>query len=125
MRTSESTSDMTPERPTAPNVGRIAVAPQRSAGAIRLPSVSVPTANGSAPAATAAAGPADDPDEPCASGSRRPSASRAPGAVPGGASASVRGCGLRAMETHGLMMVHLLLALLASPSHHGHPHLYA
>ena len=65
-RTSESTSDITPARPTAPNVGRSAVAPQRSAGAIRLPSVSVPIANGSVPAATAAAGPALDPEEPSA-----------------------------------------------------------
>ncbi len=41
--TRESTRDMTPERPMQPKEGRMAVAPVRSAGAMRLPSVSVPT----------------------------------------------------------------------------------
>jgi hypothetical protein len=42
-RTKESTSVMTPERPMTPKLGRMPVAPTRSAGAIRLPSVSVPS----------------------------------------------------------------------------------
>lgn len=43
LHTRESTSVMTPDRPMRPKLGRMPVAPTRSAGAIRLPSVSVPS----------------------------------------------------------------------------------
>ena len=55
-----------PARPIVPKDGRNAPAPHRSAGLTMLPSVSVPTLKGNAPATTAAAGPALDPLAPCA-----------------------------------------------------------
>lgn len=51
-------------RGTRPNVGRSPVTPQRVLGDEMLPSVSLPMANGTSPAATALAGPALDPLEP-------------------------------------------------------------
>src|SRR5436190_892262 len=54
-----------PLRLTVPNVGRKPVAPQRVEGDTIEPNVSVPIANGSKPAATDAALPADEPLEPC------------------------------------------------------------
>ena len=49
---------MTQDRPMLPKDGRMAVAPQVCAGLIKLPSVSVPTENGTVAATTLAAGPA-------------------------------------------------------------------
>jgi len=57
-------SVMAPCRLTAPNVGRCPVTPQRVEGETMDPSVSDPMANGTHPADTAAAGPADDPLDP-------------------------------------------------------------
>src|SRR5690606_3077322 len=54
-----------PVRGTRPNVGRSPVAPQRVAGDEMEPSVSLPSANQTSPAAVAAEEPADDPLEPC------------------------------------------------------------
>src|SRR5437773_7114974 len=48
-----------------PYVGRRPTAPQVCAGEMIEPPVSVPTANATSPAAVAAAGPADDPLDPC------------------------------------------------------------
>src|SRR6056297_3174905 len=53
-----------PVRLTAPNVGRCPVTPHRVEGDTIEPSVSDPIANGTQPADTAAAGPADEPLEP-------------------------------------------------------------
>src|SRR5277367_411321 len=58
-------SAMAPVRGTKPNVGRSPVAPQRVEGEEMEPSVSVPRANPTHPAATALALPADEPLEPC------------------------------------------------------------
>ena len=57
-------SAMQPSRDTRPKVGLSPVVPQRSQGETIDPSVSVPIANGTHPAATAEALPALDPDEP-------------------------------------------------------------
>src|ERR1700760_4599554 len=53
-----------PVRGTRPNVGRSPVTPQRILGEIIEPCVSLPIANPTSPAATAAPGPALDPDDP-------------------------------------------------------------
>src|ERR1700674_802083 len=53
-----------PVRGTLPNVGRSPVVPQRVDGDEIDPSVSLPIANPTNPAAVADAGPADDPLEP-------------------------------------------------------------
>src|SRR6476659_3117564 len=53
-----------PVRGTRPNVGRSPVVPQRVDGDEIEPSVSLPIANPTRPAAVADAGPADDPLEP-------------------------------------------------------------
>ena len=58
-------SAMQPSRGTRPKVGRRPVVPQRVHGDTIEPSVSVPIANGTHPAATADALPALEPDEPC------------------------------------------------------------
>src|SRR5690349_13416437 len=57
-------SDMQPCRLTRPNVGRRPDAPQARQGETMLPSVSLPSAKPTRPAATAEAEPADDPLEP-------------------------------------------------------------
>src|SRR6516165_10470670 len=57
-------SDMQPCRLTRPNVGRRPEAPQARQGETMLPSVSLPIANPTNPAATAEAEPADDPLDP-------------------------------------------------------------
>src|SRR5579863_4578149 len=57
---------MAPVRGTKPKVGRSPVAPQRVDGELMEPSVSDPMAKATHPAATALAGPADDPLDPCA-----------------------------------------------------------
>src|SRR3982750_2669961 len=62
---SDHESTMAPLRLIVPNVGRKPVAPQRVDGETIEPSVSVPMVNGSKPAATDDADPADDPLEPC------------------------------------------------------------
>src|ERR1700756_490611 len=54
-----------PVRLTRPYVGRRPVTPHRSQGDTIEPCVSDPMAKGSNPAAVAAAGPAEDPLEPC------------------------------------------------------------
>src|SRR5260221_9370138 len=54
-----------PVRLTRPYVGRSPVTPQRSHGETMEPYVSEPMANGMSPAAVAAAGPAEEPLEPC------------------------------------------------------------
>src|SRR5829696_10224893 len=54
-------SAMAPVRGTRPNVGRSPVAPLRVAGEEMEPRVSEPIAKPTSPAATADAGPADDP----------------------------------------------------------------
>ena len=56
---------MAPWRLTAPKVGRRPVTPQRVDGETMEPQVSVPMAKPTSPAAVAAAGPADEPLEPC------------------------------------------------------------
>src|SRR5690348_18177362 len=53
-----------PVRGTRPYVGRRPVTPQRMLGLTILPPVSLPIANPTRPAATAAPGPALDPDAP-------------------------------------------------------------
>src|SRR4051812_32918825 len=53
-----------PVRGTRPNVGRRPVVPQRVLGEEIEPSVSVPIANATQPAAVADADPADDPLDP-------------------------------------------------------------
>src|SRR5438270_12045934 len=58
-------SAMAPVRGTRPNVGRKPVAPTRVEGDEMEPSVSVPMAKATQPAAVAEAEPADDPEEPC------------------------------------------------------------
>src|SRR5262245_31963674 len=58
-------SAMQPCRLTRPNVGRRADVPQTREGDTMLPSVSLPSAKPTRPAAVALAEPADDPDEPC------------------------------------------------------------
>src|SRR5262245_59857650 len=55
---------MAPVRATRPNVGRSPVQPQRVDGELMEPQVSVPIANATAPAATAEALPALEPEEP-------------------------------------------------------------
>src|SRR4051794_9857433 len=57
-------SDMQPCRLTRPNVGRRPEAPQARQGETMLPSVSLPSAKPTKPAATAEAEPADDPLDP-------------------------------------------------------------
>lgn len=52
--------------PTSPKELRWAVTPQVLAGYVIDPPVSVPRANGTSPAATAAAGPAEEPELPSA-----------------------------------------------------------
>src|SRR6266852_4181347 len=54
-----------PVRGTKPNVGRNPLVPQRVEGDEIDPSVSDPIANPTHPAATALAGPAEDPLDPC------------------------------------------------------------
>src|SRR5215471_6971428 len=61
---SDQHSAMAPLRETRPNVGRKPVAPQREQGATIEPSVSLPIANPTRPAAVAAAEPALEPREP-------------------------------------------------------------
>src|ERR1700732_4232224 len=56
---------MAPVRGTSPNVGRSPVAPQRVLGEEIDPSVSVPIANPTHPAAAELALPAEDPLDPC------------------------------------------------------------
>src|SRR5207244_5674905 len=58
-------SAMQPCRLIRPNVGLSPVAPQRVHGETMLPSVSVPMAKPTRPAATVAAEPADEPLDPC------------------------------------------------------------
>src|SRR5271154_6974801 len=58
-------SAMAPVRGTKPKVGRSPVVPQRVEGDEIEPSVSVPSAKPTHPAATALALPAEDPLEPC------------------------------------------------------------
>jgi hypothetical protein len=58
-------SAMQPSRATRPNVARSPVVPHRTLGDTIEPSVSVPIANGTHPAATATALPALEPEEPC------------------------------------------------------------
>jgi hypothetical protein len=55
---------MAPVRGTNPKVGLRPVTPQRVEGEEMEPSVSDPMANGTQPAATALAGPAEDPLDP-------------------------------------------------------------
>src|SRR5579871_4115146 len=57
-------SVMQPCRLTRPNVGRRPVAPQARQGETMLPSVSLPIAKPTSPAAAAEAEPADEPLEP-------------------------------------------------------------
>src|SRR6185312_2042162 len=57
-------SAMAPVRGTRPNVGRRPVAPQRVDGDEIEPSVSLPIAKATSPAAVAHAGPADEPLDP-------------------------------------------------------------
>ncbi len=57
-------SAMHPAREIRPKVGLSPVVPQRRAGEMMLPSVSLPIANGTSPAATADAEPADEPLDP-------------------------------------------------------------
>src|SRR5947209_18271905 len=56
-----------PVRGTRPNVGRRPVTPQRMAGLMMLPPVSLPIENPTRPAAVAAPGPALEPDAPSSS----------------------------------------------------------
>ena len=64
---SDQHSVIAPLRGTRPNVGRSPVTPQRIAGPMMLPAVSLPIANATSAAAVAAPGPALDPDEPSSS----------------------------------------------------------
>ena len=57
-------SAIAPALLTLPKVGRSPVTPQRVLGETMEPQVSVPMANGTSPAAVAAADPAEDPLEP-------------------------------------------------------------
>ena len=57
-------SDMQPWRLTRPKVGRRPEAPQARQGETMLPSVSLPSAKPTRPAAAVAADPADEPLEP-------------------------------------------------------------
>src|SRR5260370_32169576 len=61
---SDQQSVIAPVRATRPNVGRRPVTPQRIAGLMVLPPVSLPTENATSAAAGAAPGPALDPDAP-------------------------------------------------------------
>src|SRR5204863_8924150 len=61
---SDQQSVIAPVRGTRPKVGRNPVTPQRIAGAMMLPPVSLPIENPTSPAAVAAPGPALDPDAP-------------------------------------------------------------
>src|SRR5262249_55416805 len=54
---------ITPVRGTNPNVGRRPVTPQKAAGPMTDPPVSVPKAYGTKPSATMMPDPADDPPE--------------------------------------------------------------
>jgi hypothetical protein len=56
---------MAPDRLTLPYVGRSPVTPQRVDGDTMEPSVSLPIAKPTNPAAVAAAEPAEEPLEPC------------------------------------------------------------
>ena len=56
----------TPEKSSSPYVGLKPTTPQNAAGRITEPSVCVPMATGTNPAATAAAEPDDDPPGVCA-----------------------------------------------------------
>jgi len=56
---------MAPERLIEPNVGRNPVAPHLVEGETIEPNVSVPIVNGSSPATTDAAEPAEEPLDPC------------------------------------------------------------
>src|SRR5688500_11396332 len=56
-------SAIAPWRLTAPYVGRSPLTPENEAGVMIDPEVSLPIANGTSPAATAAAGPLDDPPD--------------------------------------------------------------
>src|SRR5678816_3603893 len=58
-------SAIAPVRGTLPKVGRNPVVPQRVEGDEIDPSVSLPIANPTRPAAVAEAGPAEDPLDPC------------------------------------------------------------
>src|ERR1022692_2177254 len=60
-------SVIAPVRGTRPYVGRSPVTPQRIDGLTMLPWVSLPIANPTSPAATAAPGPALEPDDPSSS----------------------------------------------------------
>src|SRR5689334_21423056 len=62
----DQTSAITPARLTRPKLGRSPVTPVRVDGETIDPRVSVPSANGTRPADTAAAGPAEEPLEPSA-----------------------------------------------------------
>ena len=64
---SDQHSVMAPVRGTRPNVGRRPVTPQRMAGAMMLPPVSLPIAKPTQPAAVAAPGPALLPEAPSSS----------------------------------------------------------
>ena len=64
---SDQHSVIAPVRGTRPNVGRRPVTPQRIEGLTMLPPVSLPIAKPTSPAATAAPGPALEPDEPSSS----------------------------------------------------------
>src|SRR5436190_20699691 len=64
---SDQQSVIAPVRGTRPNVGRNPVMPQRMAGEMMLPPVSLPTENPTRPAAVAAPGPALEPDAPSSS----------------------------------------------------------
>src|SRR5215471_10395644 len=61
---SDQHSVMAPARETRPKVGRNPVMPQRMAGPMMLPPVSLPMEKATSPAAVAAPGPALDPEAP-------------------------------------------------------------
>ena len=63
---SDQHSAIAPVRATRPKLGRRPTVPQRAEGATIEPIVSVPIANEHRPSATAAALPADEPDDPSA-----------------------------------------------------------
>src|SRR4029079_6156793 len=58
-------STIAPERLIEPKLGLRPVAPHRAEGETIEPNVSVPTVNGSKPATTEAAEPAEEPLDPC------------------------------------------------------------
>src|SRR6187402_54369 len=60
-------NDIAPVLGTCPYVGRRPVTPHRMLGPMMLPPVSLPMANPTSPATTAAPGPALDPDDPSSS----------------------------------------------------------